>query len=105
VILELAASPSGQVTSLLPPAVSVVRAAYTTAQEQKPAPPGSRGETARRAQQARAAPDQNFGSSLTRALGAFFQWVAGLTDSNPDNQPDDGSRPSTTIGSRIDTRV
>jgi hypothetical protein len=107
--LNHVASPTGQILTRLPPAASVARTAYLTAQDRKPALTSLQMETVARSEQARVAPGQIFMASLARAVASFFQWVTGLTQSkieDDDRSPEpasDGSRPSP--GPGIDTRV
>ncbi len=93
-------------TALAAPAV-VTPAAYLDSQEGLPHSPKPAGDNAKRAADAREVPHQNFWSSLTRAVGAFFRWVAGLTeaDDGSADSPDEGSSSRPAPGSRVDRFV
>ncbi|MBU0513184.1 MAG: hypothetical protein KJ621_00300, partial [Proteobacteria bacterium] len=81
--------------------------AYLNPQDRPPPPPKPSGETAKRAADAREVPHQNFWSSLTRAVGAFFRWVTGLTeaDDGADRPPSEEASTPSSPGSRIDRFV
>jgi len=93
-------------TVLTAPAV-VTPAAYLDYQEGLPQSPRPAGDNAKRAADAREVPHQNFWSSLTRAVGAFFRWVAGLTeaDDGSGDSPNEGSPSPPAPGSRVDRFV
>lgn len=93
-------------TTLAAPAV-VTPAAYLNSQDRLPQSSKPAGDNAKRAADAREVPHQNFWSSLTRAVGAFFQWVAGLTeaDDGSGDSPNEGSSTPPDPGGRIDRFV
>jgi len=93
-------------TALAAPAV-VTPAAYLNSQESLPHSPKPAGDSAKRAADAREVPRHNFWSSLTRAVGAFFRWVAGLTevDDGAGDSPKERSSTPPDPGGRIDRFV